>query len=149
MRSAVRWSLRLFILAALAGAAGELTVSGRGGPRTRVYVVDASGSVTAKGDPESLTLRDAIRIVAYDVGRSAEEDRSALVWAGAKPVLAVPLGGRAAFTPGEPAVDADATDLDAALEGAVALAEDGDILLLSDGRGSTERSAVAAAARGI
>src|SRR5438093_5220428 len=98
MRFAIRIVLRAAIVAALAGAIADVKIADSGGPRTRVYVVDASGSVQAGGAPESATVRDALKLVDWDVKRGDPRDRSALILAGAKPVLAVPLTERDSFT---------------------------------------------------
>lgn len=130
----MRLLLRIVTLAALAAAVAGPTIPDRSGPRTRVYVVDASASMRARGAPESLDLSDCLRLVSYDVARSRPQDRSALILVGAKPVVAVPPTPRDDFKAGAPAVDPAGTDLDGALAQAALLAGDGDIVVLSDGR---------------
>ncbi len=127
MRSTVRSILRIIVVACLAGAIADLKAPWRSGPRTRIYVVDASASMTAVGEPQSLTIADALKLVELDLLRTRPDDRSTLILVGARTVIAdlkAPVLN----------VDPMGTDLDGALRQAEALAGDGDIVVLTDGR---------------
>ncbi len=138
MKRFVRLSLRLLAVAAIIAAIVDVPIPGGRAPRSRVYVVDASGSVGAMG------TRDALRAFEADRKRLPSRDSAKLV----------AFGGHAMATFDRvPSVDRDATDVGAALDLALTLAEgNGEIILATDGRdtaGHLDRALVTAAALGI
>ena len=132
MKRAFQRLMRVLAVAALLTALINPAIATRGGPRTRVYVLDVSGSMQAKGAPESLDLRDIRRLAEFDARRAPGEPSPLL--------LAASSAVRSDFSAAAPRLDEDATDLDGALEAAVALAGEGDIVLFSDGRAKVDRS---------
>jgi Mg-chelatase subunit ChlD len=91
-----------------------------------------------------LSPGDALRVAAHDVNSLRPADQVALVAFGAKPVVLVPLtpAPEARFPARIEGVDGSSSDLGAALETAQALAEGGEIVLFSDGRGTAGPVAV-------
>ncbi|MBI2931926.1 MAG: VWA domain-containing protein [Planctomycetes bacterium] len=137
-RRLLRAALRLAIVALLIAAIADLPVPLGSARRSRVYIIDASGSV------DSASTRDALRAFQQDRKRFAPSDHAAFIATGARPIP---------FTDSLPEVGRDRTDLGAAIEAAVALAgEHGDVILATDGRdteGSLDRALLAAAARSV
>ena len=140
MRRAARWTMRVGILALLALALLDPPLPGAG-PRRRVYLIDASASVTRPAGTDAFTPDDALRLAAHDVKSLRPRDQVALVAFGAKPVILVPLSpaSEVRLPVRLEGVDGSSTDLAVALETARALAEGGEIVLFSDGRSTSGR----------
>src|SRR5687767_8016628 len=90
MRRRVRWAMRAGLLALLVLAIIDPPFPASG-PRTRVYVLDLSGSARKTTGTESFTPEDALRLASHDLGSLRSGDRVALVVFGAKPSILVPL----------------------------------------------------------
>jgi Ca-activated chloride channel family protein len=139
MKRIVRWSMRGAVLALLSLAILNPSLS-VAGPRKRVYVIDASASVSASRGAETFTSNDALRLATHDLQSLHPGDLVALVAFGAKPAVLIPPTpvSEVRFSDIE-GVDASSTDLAAALATAAALAEGGEIILFSDGRSTAGR----------
>lgn len=148
MRRPLRILLRLAALALLAAAAFDVHASSKG-PARRVYVVDASASVLARGAPDSLHPDDARRMIEADLRASRPSDLATILVAGRSTAVASPLArtdtiaGRLQL----PEIDGSATDLASALRAAAGIVDGGDIVLFSDGR-STSAEPAGAGLRG-
>ncbi len=101
------------------------------GSALRVHVIDASGSVAVRGRQDSFDAADAARLVESAIARGG---RSAVIAAGARPVLTLPPGAAPGPRDLLAGADPSGSDLAAALDLAGPLAEGGDVVLYSDGR---------------
>lgn len=145
--------LRAAVVALLALAFFDVSLPGRG-PRIRVYLIDASSSVQARAARESFTPLDAARLVDQDLRAMDGSDQAAILAFGERPVSLVTLS-RIKNVPVPTVltgVQADATDLPAAIEAAIATAAGGDVVLFTDGRSTLpnlERAVELARARRV
>ena len=136
MRRIVIGVARGFLVLALGAAAFDVSLSTRTEDRTRVHLVDRSGSALAPGDPLSFMPEDAARIAEWDRIRAREEDTLHIA----------SFGSSTAFE--STIVDPGATDLDGAIAAALAREPD-EIILYWDGRGEAPRAPLLCRARGI
>ena len=140
MKRVARASLRVGILLLLGLAVVDPHLPGA--PfRRRVYLIDVSASVARTSGTDAFTPDDALRLATHDLASLRPGDQVALVAFGAKPAVLVPLAAvsEARFPVRIEGVDGSSSDLPAALEMARALAEEGEIILFSDGRSTAGR----------
>lgn len=149
MRTTVLAVLKLLTIGLLVAALVDVKIPGGKEPRTRVYLLDGSASVRVPGLPESLTPRDAWKLVASDAPRF---DRVLVLEFGER--TRVLHDGLAADLPAVPPGEgrSEITDLAEALRSALARTGGGDAVLFSDGRptrGDLSRALFECRARGF
>ena len=127
MRRIAILTARLLLMAALVAAVADIHLPGSTRARHRLHLIDVSGSVLVRGPSETLRPADARRVVEWD--RTLKEPGDAVTWAA--------FGADLAFE--SETVDAEATDLEGALEKALAR-DPTEIVVHTDGRADPGRA---------
>lgn len=136
MRRTVIVIVRTMIVLLLASAAFDLSLPRRSGDRVRIHLIDRSASVRVPGPPESLGLKNADEIVAYD--RDAKASGDTVTWAS--------FGRTLAWESAD--IDPSGTDLALALQAALGR-NPTEIVLYTDGRGDPGNALFLCRDRGV